>query len=39
MKINWYSDDPQQTDGTGQKTDALPGGAMLQNFSQDNGTV
>ena len=33
MKIKWYSDDQQQTDDTGQKIDALPGGAVLQNFS------
>jgi len=39
MKLNWYSDDQQQIDDTGQKTDALPGGVMLQNFSQDDGTV
>jgi len=39
MKINWYSDDQQQINDTGQKTDTLPGGAMFQNFSQDDGTV
>jgi hypothetical protein len=39
MKINWYSDDQQQIDDNGQKTDALPGGAMLKNFSQDDGIL
>jgi hypothetical protein len=29
MKINWYSDDQQQIDDNGQKTDALPDGTIF----------